>query len=171
MTQLMPRSFSLGIGAEQRLKGEEFDVGAGLAEEVNAVGIVGMFHGNALPDVGRPRQFVVELGQAFGAFGEDLVAMPVGLVHHVKDFFDETERHVPVVEVAHGVDEDGLGTFPAEREAEGVFVKGDLEAVTVMRVADSLEAVGHALGVAMLAARADLGAPRHGVPSCFGPFD
>ena len=89
----------------------------------------------------------------------------------VKDLFDETERHVPVVQVAHRVDEDGLGTFPAEREAEGVFVKGDFEAVTVMRVADGLEALGHALGVAMLAAGADLGTPRHGVPSCLGPFD
>ena len=81
------------------------------------------------------------------------------------------ERHVPVVEVAHRVDEDGLGPLPAEREVEGIFVQGDVKAVAVVGVAHGLEAAGHALGVAMFAAGADLGTARDGVPSCLGPLD
>ena len=53
-----------------------------------------------------------ELGQPFGALGQDLVTMPVGFVHRGEHLFDESERHVPVVQVAHGIDEDGLGALP-----------------------------------------------------------
>jgi Glu-tRNA(Gln) amidotransferase subunit E-like FAD-binding protein len=153
------------------VKREEFDVRVGLAQEVDPVGVVGVFHGHALPNVGSPRQFVVELGQVLGALGQDLVAVPAGLVHDSKDLLDEGERHVPVEQVAHGIDEDGLRALPAEGEGKGVFVEHDPEAIAVMGVADGLQAMSHALGVAVFAAGADLGTARYGVPGGFGPLN
>ena len=57
------------------------------------------------------------------------------------------------------------------RRPRSVFVEGDLEAVAVGGVASGLQAAGHALGVAVAAADADLGTAGNQVPSSFGPLD
>ena len=94
-----------------------------------------------------------------------------GAGHDVEDFLDEIEGDVFMEEVAHGVDEDGAGFFPAEGDIKGVVVEGGAKAVTVVGLAHGVEASGESLGVAVLAAGADFGAAGDGVPGGLGPFD
>ena len=74
-------------------------------------------------------------------------------------------------QVAHRVDEDSLRFLPPEREFEGVFVGGELEAVSVVWLSHRLEAFGHAFGVAVPTPGAYLRTAGDGVPRRFGPFD
>ena len=62
------------------------------------------------------------------------------------------ERHVLVEQVAHRVDEDRLRLLPLERQVEHLRLERELEAVRVVRLPHRLQALGHPLGVAVLAA-------------------
>jgi len=73
--------------------------------------------------------------------------------------------------VAHGVDEDGAGFFPAAGDVEGLRLEGEAEVVAVVRLAHGVESFGESFGVAVLAAGADFGAAGDGVPGGLGPFD
>jgi len=76
-----------------------------------------------------------------------------------------------VEEIAHGVDKDHLRFFPAQRNFQGLRMQGQLEPVGVVGLAHGMQTLRHTLGIAMLAARADLGAARQGIPGGFGPLD
>ncbi len=92
----------------------------------------------------------------------DLEAVPVRAVHDVEDALDVLERHVLVEEVAHRVDEDCLRLLPSQRELEHVRLQRQLEAVAVVRLTHRLQSLRHALGVAVLAAGANLRAAGDG---------
>ena len=161
-----------GQGAEEGFQGQELDGGVGLAQQVNPANIAVGFHADAEPDLGRPGEGFVEGEEALGAFGEYLVAVPVGLGHHGENLADEVVGDGVVEEVAHGVDEDGAGLAPAEGDVQGVGVGGDDgEAVAVFGHTGGVEAFGHPLGVAVLAAGADFVAAGDGVPGGVRPFN
>jgi len=97
--------------------------------------------------------------------------VPVGSVHDVKDFVNVIRRHLLMEQIAHRVDEDNLRLFPFERRFEGLSLNGELETVLVVGLAHGFEARCHALGIAVLASRADLCAAGDGIPGGLGPFD
>ena len=112
-----------------------------------------------------------QLGKALGAFGQDLEAVPVRPGHDIEHALDVGERHAVVEQIAHRVDEHGLRLLPPEWQLQHVRLQCRQETAGVVGLAHGLQSRGHALGVAVLAARTDLGAARHGVPRGFGPFD
>ena len=63
------------------------------------------------------------------------------------------------------------GFFPSERFFQYGLVNSEVEPVPVFFNAHRLEPCRHSLGVAMLAAVADLRAARYRVPGGLGPFD
>ena len=94
----------------------------------------------------------------FGALGQDLVGVPVGLLHDAADGEDIVKRHVLVEEVAHGVDEDPARLGPEEGLGQLVGDEAEVEALLVGMAGHAAKALGEGLGVAMGAAGADLGA-------------
>jgi hypothetical protein len=54
--------FALGHWAQQGLVGKEPNVCIGLAQEIDPIGTVGVFDGDALPDVTSPGQLFADLG-------------------------------------------------------------------------------------------------------------
>jgi len=157
--------------AEERLEREELDRRRGGTQGVDAVAELVVFDAHPHPDVGGPFEGVAQVVQALGPLGQHKEAMPRGLLHHREDAVDERQGHLGVKEVAHGVDEDGLGLLPRQGEGEHLGLQGEGEAVDVVGLPHRLEALGHPLGIAVQAARADFGAPRDGVPGGFGPLD
>jgi len=67
---------------------------------------------DALPDVWLPSKLWADFSQSLGAFCENLKTVPTGSVHDAEDPPDEGERNVFVLEVAHGVDKNGLRALP-----------------------------------------------------------
>ena len=129
------------------------------------------FHANAQPDLRRPGQLVVEQRHAFRAFGQYLVAMPIGLLHHGENLADEIIANPIVKQVAHGVDKNSAGLAPAQRNVQGIGMDGHVKAVAVLGHTGRVEALGHPLGVAMLAAGADLVAAGDGIPGGVRPLN
>jgi hypothetical protein len=161
----------VGQGAEQRLQRQELDVGAGLAQVVDAEGIVGSLHADARPHVLRPVKRVAQFEQPRGPLRQDLEPVPGRLPHRLEDLLDEVGRNLLVEQVAHRADEDGLGLLPPQRQVEEFGVNGQLEPIGVSLLAHALQPPSHALGVAVLAPRADFVAAGDGVPGRLGPLD
>ena len=63
------------------------------------------------------------------------------------------------------------GVLPSQRQLEHLRLQREVEPVPVVRLPHRLQALRHPLGVAVLAARADLRAARHRVPRRLGPLD
>jgi len=98
--------------------------------------------------------------------------MVARLLHDAEDFVDEIGRHVPVEQVAHGVDEDRVGLAEAQGGVEHPLVSRHLsEVVLVIRLAHGSKAFRHPLCIAMLAARTEFRATRDRIPCGFRPFD
>ena len=57
----------------------------------------------------------------FGAFGQNLVDMPIGDPHHVEDDFDIVDGDILLKEVAHGVDKDLSWSSPFERIQQSLW--------------------------------------------------
>src|ERR1700687_1724263 len=126
---------------------------------------------HTLPYVGRPRQSRCETANSTGALREHLKGVPSGTHHDIEDVPDEEFRYRLVEQVAHAVDEHSLGLTPTQREIQLVAMKRRPEARPVARVPHRLEAHCEPLGVAVLATRANLRAPRYGIPRGVGPLD
>ena len=138
---------------------------------VDAESAVRVLDRDSHPDVRRPGKDGGKFNQSLGSLGKDLIAVPSGPVHSVKDLMNEIQGHLFVKEVAHGVDEHHLRLLPSERQSKHAGMEGDLEPAAIIRLAHSLETEGHALGVAVLAAGACFCAPRDRVPRGLGPLD
>ena len=105
------------------------------------------------------------------ALGEHLVDVPIGAFHGVEYALDVLRGNVLVEEIAHRVDEDELRTPPVCGLFEAVGAKGQIKAGLERVPLDASEALGKALGIAMVATGADLCAAGNGVPGAVGPLD
>ena len=105
------------------------------------------------------------------ALGEHLEDVPIGRFHGVEDAVDERAGDLLMEQVAHGVDEDHAGPLPGKRLRQPFGAQGEVEAVLEGMARHAAEALGQALGVAVVAAACDLGATGDGVPGRVGPFD
>jgi len=74
-------------------------------------------------------------------------------------------------EVAHRVHEDPARRRPTDRVAELLRYEPEIEAELKRMTFYAAETFGERLGVAMLAARADLRAAAHRIPRGIRPFD
>lgn len=129
------------------------------------------FDARAQPDIRRPNQSGVEFYDAGRALREHLKRVLERLIHDAEHRLNEAGGDGFMEQVAHRVHEHEPRGFPPERFFQYGLVKGAIEPVPVFVNPHCLEPGGHALGVAMLAAVADLRAARHRVPRSLGPFD
>lgn len=97
--------------------------------------------------------------------------MPGGITHDGKDILDEFQWNSLVKQVAHRIDENHLRFFPGQRETNHMRMDGQVESISIVRLAHRLQAFRHALGIAVLAPRADFSAARQGIPGGLGPFN
>jgi hypothetical protein len=116
------------------------------------------------PHIAGPREARSKATQPGCPLCEDLEVVPMGAAHHCEGLTDEILRDLFVEEVAHAVDEDPSRLAPAKGEPELIWMESDLKAIPVTRVPHGLQSPGEPLRIAVLAARADLGAPRDWVP-------
>jgi len=110
------------------------------------------------------------LEQPTGPLGQYLKTMVRGATHDIKDFQDEFQRDVFVKKVAHGINKDCSGLFPAERYLEQMRMQGNSEAISIVSAAGSFEAKCETFGIAISAAYADFCAACNRVPGRLGPF-
>ena len=73
-------------------------------------------------------------------------------------------------QVAHGVNEDGLGFLPRKRQNYRTFMERNLKPV-VVGLTHGVQPFRHALRIAVLAAGADFGTAGYRIPGRIGPFD
>lgn len=97
--------------------------------------------------------------------------MPVRAVHDIEDALDVVGRNLFMEKIAHRVDEDSFGALPVEWQFQHLRLQCELKSVPVVGLPHRLQALRKALGIAMLAAGAYLGAAGDRVPRCIGPFD
>ena len=97
--------------------------------------------------------------------------MPVGAFHRVEHGIDEAARHLLVEQVAHRIDEDHARPTPGKRLAQPLRPKREVEAALERMAGHSAKPLGEALGIATIAAGADLAAPGYRIPSRIRPFD
>src|SRR5271157_1890839 len=105
------------------------------------------------------------------SLGQDLIRVPVGFHHDIDDGGDVLVAHALVEQVAHRVHEDHSLARPAKWFGELVGNEAQVESLLIGMPCHSTEPLGERLGVAMSAARTDLGTPTNGVPSCVSPFN
>jgi hypothetical protein len=74
-------------------------------------------------------------------------------------------------QVTHAVDKDSLRSAPSKWQGELVWLESQLESVPISRISHGFEPDGKSLCIAVLTARAYLGATRNGVPSRVRPLD
>ncbi len=74
-------------------------------------------------------------------------------------------------QVAHGVDKNRARPFPLQRQIKSLRPQLEVEALFKRMTRHSSEPFSKGLGVAMLAAGADLGAACDGIPGGVGPLD
>lgn len=74
-------------------------------------------------------------------------------------------------QIAHGVDEHKFRRAPVEWLHKLVHRQSQIEPLFIGVPLDAAETLRESFGVAMLTARADLGAATDGIPGGVGPFD
>jgi len=85
-------------------------------------------------------------------------------IHDLKDSLNKAQRYGLVKKIAHGVHKDDPRCTPLQWVINQFGMEGDLKALGVTRVPDSLEAQGHTLSIAVATTLANLCAARHRVP-------
>ena len=172
ITQSMPRRSSFAQGAEQRLEREELHARARRPRSRRCGRRTSAFSTlTPIQTFGGHSSLGLSSASRSRALREHLEAVPVRAPHHVEHALDVRERHILVEQVAHRVHEDRLRLLPLERQLQHLRLQRELEAVPVVRLPHRLQPLRHALGVAVLAARADLVAARDRVPRRLGPLD
>jgi len=141
------------------------------SQVVDAGQVLLAFDAHAHPDMGGPIEERAQLFQAFRPLREDLIMVPVRLVHDAEHTPNVLHWDLVVEKVAHAVHEDPLRGLPRDRVLQHVGLECQFEPVAVVLVSHGLQAVRESLRVAMLTAWANLVATRHRVPRRVGPFD
>ena len=106
-----------------------------------------------------------------GALGENLIRVPVRSAHDIGNLANVGLRHSFVEQVAHRVDEDPSGCSPAQRLFQLLWHQPEIEALLKGVAGNAAEPLSEGLGIAVLAAGADLRATAYRVPGCVGPLD
>jgi hypothetical protein len=107
-----PLQIQIRQPAEQRLKGQELEVGSGPSEMFNSVGMSGIFDADAHPNVGRPVDSGAQLQQACGPLGQNLKLVPPCEAHHVEDLHQKRGGNSLMEEITHRVDKGETRPFP-----------------------------------------------------------
>ena len=97
--------------------------------------------------------------------------MPVSLLHGIEYLVDECAVDVLMEEVAHRVHEDHARLFPKYGLLQSRRPECQVKTLLVGVSDNPAPALCEALGVAVVTTRTYLGAARHRVPGCVGPFD
>src|ERR1700687_4008041 len=95
----------------------------------------------------------------------------MGGLHDLAYHLDILVRYGTLEEVAHRIHEDSTMLGPAQRFVELRRYQAEVESLLVRMTMHPPESLGKSLGVAMLAARANLHASPHRVPSGIGPLN
>ena len=97
--------------------------------------------------------------------------MPIRFSHYSKHLLQIVQRNPFMKQVAHRIYKNNPGLAPIQRLINNIRLKRGLERISITRLAHRLEALRHPFCIAVLAAWADFGATRYGIPGCVGPFD
>jgi hypothetical protein len=157
--------------SDEWLAGKEPDSGRDFDQVVDSGEHTGVFHADPHPDVPGPWEGSRDFPQSSASLGENLEHMLGALRHGLEYLLDEPKRHVLVKEITHGIHEHESRRPPASRQIEQIILQSNGESVGVTSLTHGLEAQRESLGVAELAAGADLRAACDGIPGCIGPLD
>ncbi len=105
------------------------------------------------------------------ALREDLIGVPIGGKHYMRNRGNKTIRDLFVEKVAHGIDKNHAGRSPTQRFAKFLRHQPKVETLFKGMAAHAPKTFGKRLGVAMLASRADFRATSHRVPRRVRPLD
>ena len=161
---------------QQRFNAEKAD-GCRRAPEVgnarNAVLLV--FNTDAPPNMGslcRSMEFCLEkILKPVGAFGKDLVGVPVCTEHNVRDGFDIFVWNDLLKEIAHAIYENGFRSRPPDWIDKLFRNKARCKSKLVGVAFDATKPFSESFGVAVLATGADFLTTANGIPCSLGPFN
>jgi hypothetical protein len=160
---------------DQRLDGKKANSGRRLLEVPHARQLGTVLHGYTEPHVHRPGCVAVTLAKEIaherGALAEDLVGVPIGPLHGVKDARDKFVRDFLVKEIAHGIHEDHSRLPPPERLLQPLGPQGQIKSGLKGMARRATKALRKSLGVTVVAPGADLGAAGYRIPRRIGPLD
>ena len=123
------------------------------------------------PDIGRYLTRLEESRHPRGSLGQHLVRMLRRTRHHIDNAFDISVRHLLVEEIGHRIDEIDGGLLASKRLLQALRQQGQRKAVLVSGRAHGLQPARQRLGVTVLAAGRNLGAPGDRVPRLLGPLN
>ena len=130
---------------------------------------------HAAPDMGRNNRVSVAAPKIVPhertALGENLVDMPICLLHDTEDLVYELPWDLLVKKIAHGIHEDPARSTPPQRLAQTAITELKVKPSFVRMTDNTPESFGKALSIAIVATARDLGATRNRVPSRVSPFD
>src|SRR5665213_1901976 len=129
------------------------------------------FDAYADPNVRAKRKPRTQTFQSLGALRQHLKLVLCRELHDVEHRDDVLVRYVAVEQVAHRVYEDALRLLPFERLHDALSSERQVEAALERVAGHAAEALRERLGVAVIAAGANLRAAGDGVPGRIRPFD
>jgi hypothetical protein len=109
---------------DKRLAGKKANLRGDGSKVSNPANYAGMLNANTHLYMGRPWQRRAEFLQPVAALCEDLKCMLGASFHRGENGADEVFRHIFLKQVAHGVDEDDAGLFPAPGKVNEVVMQG-----------------------------------------------
>src|ERR1051326_7824639 len=118
-----------------------------------------------------PRSTLFPYTTLFRSFGKHLEGVPMRGFHRVENARDKFLGHLLVEEVAHRIYEDHARLAPMKWLLEARRAKCEIKAVLERMAFGAAEALTEALGIAVIASGADLGAARDRIPRRVSPFD
>lgn len=130
---------------------------------------------NAKPDVAGDRPTLIAIADIVAhegtALGQDLVDMPICLLHGIEHLVDEGTVDVLVEQVAHRVHEDHPRLLPERGLFQPRRPERQVKSLLIGVARNAAPALCKAFSIAVVTSRADLGAAGHRVPCRVRPFD
>ena len=128
----------------------------------------------AQPDVARCSVIAISrvdiVAHARAALRQNLERVMVGLFHRIENLIDEIRRYAFVEQVAHRIDENHPMLFPVQRLLQPFRAQRKIETGFERMPRHATKPLCEALGVAIIAARADFRAARDRVPRRVRPL-
>src|SRR5207245_184922 len=100
-----------------------------------------------------------------------LVGMPVRFDHYADHILYIRVWNFRLEEIAHAIDKDRAWARPLERLRQFFRHSAEIKALFIGMPGDAAETLGKGFGIAVLAARTDLGASPQWIPGCVSPLD
>jgi hypothetical protein len=133
--------------------------------------VILIFNADAHPDVRGPRKIAGNCFQSLRPLRQDLILVPIRLVHYLERALDVFKWYIVVKEITHGVDEDPLWLLPAQWLIELFGDEPKIKSLFERMPSHSTEALRESLCITMPAAGADFRTAPYGVPRYVCPFD